>query len=256
MNTPSNLSDEHAALLAAYALGETDAETARQVEQLLATHPEYRSVVDSYKTVAQALPLAAPSATPTPDLRDRLLNRLDAEVEGKPLPAPQQERKQRAGLPFWQRLALVVNFLAIIGLIVWNVNLQQQQQADLARFQTTWGKMVTAMNAPGVQQYQLMSETPDATGAFLFAPDQQLGCLVVEGLPQLPEDQTYQVWLEQGGQFESPGTFRVNDAGNGWLVVDNATPIDDFSVVIVTVESVDGSTNPTNPPVIGGPLSV
>ncbi|MEM8535802.1 MAG: hypothetical protein AAGF95_33555, partial [Chloroflexota bacterium] len=102
MNTPSNLSDEHAALLAAYALGEADPETIQQVEQLLAAHPEYRSVVDSYKTVVQALPLAAPSATPTPDLRDRLLNRLDAEVEGNPLPAPQQERKQRAGMPLWQ----------------------------------------------------------------------------------------------------------------------------------------------------------
>lgn len=255
MNTPSNLSDEHAALLAAYALGEADPETTRQVENLLATNPEYRSIVESYETVTQALPLAAPSATPTPDLRNRLLNRLDAEVQGKPLPSPPQERK-RAGMPLWQRFAFVVNFLIILGLLGWNVSLQQQQQADLARFQTTWGKMVTAMNAPGVQQYPLMSETPDATGAFLFAPDQQLGCLVVQGLPQLPEDQTYQVWLEQSGQFESPGTFRVNEAGNGWLIVDNATPIDDFSVVIVTVEAVDGSTNPTNPPVIGGPLSV
>jgi anti-sigma-K factor RskA len=267
MNTQSSSQDEYEALLVAYALGEAGPETVRQVEQLLATNPEYRATLESYQAVAQALPLAAPSAEPTPDMRERLLERLNAEVEGRPLPQrPQTQQSPRPRLPFWQRLALALNAMLIVGLVGWNVNLQQQHQAeiarlqqqqqeDTARFQGTWNTMVNAMSAPGVQQYVLASESPGATGAFLFAPNQQLGCLVVRGLPQLPQNQVYQVWLEEGDTISSPGTFRVNPEGNGWLVVNNAAPINDFSTVRVTVEPTGGSDSPTSPRVIGGSIT-
>lgn len=247
---PPPPTDEYTALIAAYALGEADAATTRAAEALIATDPAARTLFEQYRPVARALPFAAPSAEPAPDLRERLLARVQAEVSGAPVPTAQRAMPRRR-LPRWQWAALALNLAAILGLAGWNISLQQQQQAEAARFQRSWNTMVGAMSAPGVQQFQLTAPA-NTSAAFLFAPQEKLGCLVARGLPQLPANQIYQVWLDKQGSTTSAGTFRVNPQGNGWLVVNNATPISDFDAVRVTVEPASGSTAPNGEQVIRG----
>lgn len=245
--------DEDAAVIAAYALGEADPATVARAEALLASDQRFRSMLDSYRTVAETLPLAAPAATPAPDLRARLLARVEAEASGKPAPKPQRPQTARRGWS-WRWVALACNFALILGLAGWNISLQQQQQTEAARFQRTWNTMVSAMSAPGVRQYQLAGNS-GTSAAFLFAPEQRLGCLVASNLPALPADQVYQVWLEQNGQVRAVGTFRPNASGNGWLVIENTVPIDDFSSVRVTVAPAGGSSAPEGKPVISGSIA-
>lgn len=242
--------DEDNALIAAYALGEADPATVAQAEALLASDPRYRAVFDSYRAVADALSLAAPAATPAPDLRERLVARLEAEASGRPVSKRARTPARKFG---WRWVALAGNLALILGLAGWNVTLQQQRQAETARSQRAWNTMVDAMTAPGVRQYQLASSA-GAAAAFLFAPDQRLGCLVTSNLPALPENQVYQVWIEHDGQARSVGTFRTNATGKGWLVVENAVPIDDFNAVRVTVEPAGGSATPIGKPVITGSI--
>ena len=253
MSTTPTQFDHDAAVIAAYALGEADAATSQQAEALLASNPEYQALLRSYRSVAGALPLAAPAAEPAPDLRNRLLARVAAEAEGKPLPVAATPRR-RWKLVRWQQALLALNLAVLLGLGGWNWNIQQQQQAEAAKFQRTWNNMVAAMSVPGVRQFPLLSDTSGTTAAFLFAPQQKLGCLVARGLPQLPANQVYQVWLERNGQLASAGTFRPNPDGNGWLVVNNAMPISDFNAIRVTVEASSGSTAPSNQRVISGGL--
>ncbi|MCU0492651.1 MAG: anti-sigma factor [Chloroflexaceae bacterium] len=263
MSTPVQQPDNDIdAMLAAYALGEADEATTRQVERLLADNPAYRQQFAEYQQIATLLPLAAPKAAPASDLRNRLLERVSAEAAGKPLPAAAPARPTKPRMPWWQRLVLAANLLLVIGLGWWNVSLQQQnatlqeqQQAASTRVQRTWNNMVAAMTAPGVQQYVLASNQANVNSAFLFAPEQRLGCLVISGLPQLPAGQVYQVWLEQNGERRSVGSFRANADGNAWLIVNNATPISDFSGLIVTVEPDSLSPAPTTPPVVSGTLT-
>jgi anti-sigma-K factor RskA len=93
-----------------------------------------------------------------------------------------------------------------------------------------------------------------ANGTLWFTPEQAEGCLVVQDMPQLPSEQVYQLWLLQGEQRTSGGTFYVDSEGNGWLLISLATPLSSFERIGVTIEPDGGSPGPTTPRLIGGDL--
>jgi anti-sigma-K factor RskA len=78
--------------------------------------------------------------------------------------------------------------------------------------------------------------------------------LLVAGMPQLPPGRVYQLWLVAKGQRQNGGTFTVDAAGSGLLLVRSALPLTAYDAAGVTVEPAGGSPGPTSPRVIGGPL--
>ena len=71
------MSDDHVLdSLPAYALGSLDAAEARPVEDHLASCWICRSELNAFQTVAEQLSLAAPSAVPSPELKARLMQRV------------------------------------------------------------------------------------------------------------------------------------------------------------------------------------
>jgi anti-sigma-K factor RskA len=80
------------------------------------------------------------------------------------------------------------------------------------------------------------------------------GKLVVTGLPALPTDRTYEVWLQSGIRPPVPNAlFGVTARGTA----DVAVPADLHGVtrLLVTVEPRGGSVHPTTPAVIQLPLA-
>lgn len=239
--------------LAAYALGDRDRDTVRQVETCLASCPEARKTLAAYQAVANMLPLGVPDALPAPELRARLLTQV-ATGERPQEPAVRRLRKSRP--VFWRRMLLVINTIALIALLVWNVSLQQALQQRAARGQAAWAMVSQALNRPEVQQFHLTPDhaPPSASGVLLLAPGEAEGCLLVAGMPQLASDQVYQLWLLTDGQRTSGGTFQVDPAGNGWLLVEQSVPLDSFTALGITVEPAGGSVGPTSARIIGGSL--
>ncbi|MCG8352481.1 MAG: anti-sigma factor [Chloroflexales bacterium] len=249
--------DEYEPLLAAYALGEHDPEIAQQLEAHLADCQCCRESLAAYRAVAQYLPLSVPTTAPAPDLRDRVVGRVAAAAQGQDSPAPAPAKPQRWWR--WERVALAFNAALLVAMLFWNLSLMRPPQALNEHEETRidWAKVAQVFNTPGIQSFTLTSDNssaPIANGTLWFAPEQREGCLVVQDMPQLPPEQVYQLWLLQGAQRTSGGTFYIDPEGNGWLLISLATPLSSFERVGVTIEPDGGSPGPTTPRLLGGDL--
>ncbi len=256
MSTPTNVHDEeYAALLAAYALGEQDSDTVRTIEAHLERCAQCRETLGAYLAIARCLPLSVPLSTPPPHLRERVLKRV-GQATASPAPRSVPRLAPRRWHLSWQAIGLALNVLLLMALLFWNIGEQQERQALISRQQRSWALAVQILNTPDIQPYQLSSSAANtaASGTLWFAPGKDQGCLVVQGLPPLPNNHVYQFWLLRGEQRVSGGTFRVDPEGNGWLLVRHTFPLDSYAAVEITVEPAGGSAQPSSPRLLDGNL--
>jgi anti-sigma-K factor RskA len=108
-------------------------------------------------------------------------------------------------------------------------------------------------NAPATA-LRAEASAPYAQGVVYASTSGQAALLCVYGMPALPSDKAYQLWLIKDGKRESGGVFQVSDNGFGFLMVKPAHPLTDYSSVGITVEPIGGSPAPTSPRVLGGNL--
>jgi len=253
--------------LAAYALGE--AEAGDELLEHLAKCPDCQHDLRAYVQVARMLPYDVSDVAPPPGLRARILAAVEESVHPgaqqpaqptpqqiAPVPRPNTLRRllwgQRLPVP---RLAFALVVAMLVALLGWNISLQSQlntQQAQIAAARENWQTMIVLLNDPNVQWYTLSGDT--AKGHFWIAPQGKVGCLVVQGLPALTDDQVYQVWLRHGADRTSGGTFEARN-GNGWVLVQISEPLANYDSLGVTIEPRGGSAAPTSPPVLQGAVS-
>lgn len=235
--------------LVACALGEEAADT--ELLEHLRRCPGCRADMAGYARVARALPYAAPEVAPPPGLRSRVIGAVEREAAprlAEPRPAPARPRRSFA-LP-----AFGAALVALALLLLWNVGLQRQVQAQRAQAQASregWAAMVRLLNSEDLRWYAL--DGSRARGHFWLSPQQPVGCLVAEDLPPLDSDSVFQVWLLRDGRPVSGGTFEARDGG-GWALVRAEEPLTDYAAVEVTVEPRGGSAAPSGPLVLTGPL--
>jgi anti-sigma-K factor RskA len=234
-------------LLPAYALGSLEADELRRVEEHLSSCWVCRKESSAFQAVADELSFAVPVAAPSPDLRDRLMQRVHRvntvrtqEQERVIYPAPAR--------PFWERLLpawglaslfLIVG-LAASTLILW----QRVSQLEFA-------------TAPGGMRAVPLSATdsaPSATGFVLISADGEDGALIVDGLPPLGESQEYQLWLIRDGKRTSGAIFSTDEKSYGGTRIRAPRSLLDYSAVGITIEPAGGSSQPTGAQVLGGPL--
>jgi anti-sigma-K factor RskA len=236
-------------LLPAYAIGSLEAAELKRVEEHLLSCWVCRAESSAFQTVVDELSLAAPVAVPSPDLRDRLIQRVHSLNTVRP-----QEREPVAvaprapATPFWERLLpawglaslVLIISLAASTLILW----QKVSQLEFA-------------TAPGGMRAVPLSATdsaPSATGFVLISVDGEDGALVVDGLPPLGESQEYQLWLIRDGQRTSGALFSTDEKSYGGTRIRAPRSLLDYSAVDITIEPVGGSSQPTGARVLAGPL--
>src|SRR5215208_2893109 len=232
-------------LLPAYAIGSLDAEERSRVEEHLQSCWACRNESNAYQTVAGELSFAAPVASPSPELRNRLMQRVQSTR-----PAHTRERASAPvpARPFWERLLPVwglASLFLIIGLaassfILW----QRMNQLEFA-------------TAPGGMRAVPLSATdnaPNATGFVLISADGEDGALVVDGLPPLEENQQYQLWLIRDGQRTSGAIFSTDEKAYGGTRIRAPRPLTEYSAVGITIEPAGGSPQPTGKRVLAGTL--
>jgi anti-sigma-K factor RskA len=269
---PLDASDE----LAAYALDAVDPAERAAIERGLAESPELRDEADSYAaSAAQLARLAQPVAPPT-ELRARLMAAIDATPQVTPdaadSPAPDAAGAREApeagdgavsddAAPpdapdvrgrahaearrrWFQRPGPLVAVAAaavvlLVGAVIgigwpgpngWGAQLQMTAIAEAPDAQTT------THSAEGGGEITLVASASKGRSV-----------VVADGLPDLGDDQTYELWYLDDSGAESAGTFDAT-GGETWRILDGSfTP---GVAVGVTVEPAGGSPQPTTEPIV------
>jgi anti-sigma-K factor RskA len=232
-------------LIPAYALGATDPAESQAVQAHLPTCPACRALLAGYSELSGALLYAAPPMSAPRGMTERIQRRL----------AP--PRQAVASAPWWARLrsgalvpalALAVLLLAITNLYWFDrTNGLQRQVAEQA-------SLVASLADASAISLQADAPAPNAQGVVYASTKGEIALLCVYGMPELPQDKTYQLWLIHDGKRESGGVFQVSEYGFGLLMVKPTRPLNEYSGLGITVEPIGGSPAPTSPRVLGGRL--
>lgn len=232
-------------LIPAYALGATDPDERQAVQMHLPSCAACRALLAEHRALGDDLLYAVPAMAAPAELTERMRRRL--------APARREEKPE----PWWARLRFrsfapalgAIVLLLVISNLYWvrRVSRLEQQAA---------GQTASLAGLAGAPAIPLRAEGSGGwSQGVVYAPtDGQVALLCVYGMPALPSDKTYQLWLIKDGKRDSGGLFRVTQDGFGLLVVRPDLPLSEYSGLGVTVEPAGGSPAPTSPRVLGASL--
>ena len=230
-------------LLEKYLLeGTTPAETA-QVERYIAMHPEVR---DAYRELEENLEhFAKLYARKTPEgLRERIIDRI---------------RRRHAGRTRFRRFAIAASiaafFFAGSSYFFWNQNqsLQQEnaivnnkisvQEADMKQQLEDVQNQFIVLNNPDTRKYMVSGnkKARELKAIAYVNPVKKLSYINVRNLPQLPEDQCYQMWAEVNGELVNLGILK--DLGKEDKLL--ALPYGEKAMSYITIEPKGGNSEPS-----------
>ena len=226
----------------AYALEALDAKEATALETHLQTCASCREELVAYRATSDNLLLSFPPQEPSAALRKRIQKRL---------PSAQTSARPRWR---WSFSCLAVG-LAIVLLLALNVvslsqvrALRSQQAQLLDQIQN--GQMALVMlSYPHTQSFPIQANK--VTGSLLLDREYNNAVLILRGLPAIPENQTYQVWLiAPNGDRTSAGLVRPQtDIPFISQPLSSAQDLANFVGVGMTIEPAGGSDHPTGSPV-------
>lgn len=220
-------------LSGAYVLDAITPEERQEAETHLAQCPNCTHLVEELRSVVNLLPLSVPQVEPPPELKEQIFSAMSRSAltlhQLQQMPASRQQiRQRRPSWPSWSTqliaTAAVFLFLLLSGMGVWNISLRQQLAASQQKI---------AALTPVVYTIRGSSPTSTATGQLIYYPQQQIGVLVMHGLPELEGMHVYQGWLLQGKQPMSIGLLNVKD---GVATVDFPGNVKGFDAAAVSLE--------------------
>lgn len=254
--------------VAAYALDAVDADERAAVERALAGDAELRGDADGFAETAALLAGATEAVEPPPGLKSRLMAQLDglpqqspdasapavpAATPAAPAPAAPQApltprepgRAERAAERRWfQRPGAIIAAAAASVVLIAGAIIGIGWAGP-----NGWGaqrEMAAIAEAPDVESSTHEIEGGGAVTLYWSAEQGRSG-VVVEGLPDVGDTSTYELWYIDDAGAQSAGTFDVAD-GETWRVLDG-----DFApgvAVGVTIEPAGGSPQPTTEPIV------
>ncbi len=246
------MSDEHVAeLIDLYALGLLEPEEHTVVARHLEGCSTCRALLSDARRVVDALLWTPEQRTPPPELQGKVMRRMEQlqRSEQPATPLPRRRSRWTRGLRPWFSLhgGLAAVSLVLLGMMgTWNVALQRQVsslRAELARQQ----QVVAVLRDVGarVVSFGPQPPAPNARGSMVINPAGTEAYLVADGLPQLPPDKAYQLWLIKGESRDSGGIFRVDERGSATLLVRAPSRLDTYNGSGITIEPASGSPGPT-----------
>ncbi len=229
-------------LAAACALGALVGEERLWFEAYLAEHPELNAEVEELGSIANLLALAPAEQEPPPGLRRSVLERVGAPREVVSEAPPRRSRREdstRRLLRPGMLAAAAAALVAVVGLLVWNFSLQDQNgdlREEIAQRRTF------EMEGSGLAS---------KSGAEVLLMDKDRAVLVADDLPPAPDGEVYETWIIRDGVPEPAGLFEPSD-GNAASPVKGS--VEGAEAVAVTLEPDGGSPMPTSDPLLVAPL--
>ena len=151
-------------------------------------------------------------------------------------------------VPRWALVAASAAVLLVSGLVGWGY---AQRDGNVVNEEGP----ISALVVDSATAYPLDDSdlSISATGVVFAEPQGHEVYLVANGLPGLPRDQRYQVWLfTAGDQLESAGLLTVGADGDLRALLQTPAPFVDYVGVALTDEPATGSASPTSDLVLGG----
>ena len=235
--------DRHAPFredIPAYALGALDAEEVAALEAHLKTCDSCQAELAEYRALSDSLLTAIPPKQPSAGLRKRLQSRLPGAQK-----SPPPRRNWSWSFSQLAMAGALVLLLAMNLYSVLQVRTLQLEQARLARQYRTGETVLSMLSYPTTQRLAINSD--QVVGSLLLDEDRDIVALIVWNMPELPENQTYQIWLidPQGGRV-SAGLFRPEgEQAYTTQIVFPKQSLSHFTGMGVTVEPAGGSEAPT-----------
>lgn len=246
-------------LAAAYSLDALDADERAAFERALAGSPELRDEVGAYAESAAHLAEQVEPSVPPPSLRDRLMAQAEATPQVAPdaaepapavgAPVPPETRAagpaetaarrrwfQRPGAIIAAAAAAVVLVAGVVIGVGWPGPNGWGAQRELAAIAAAPDARSQTLEVEGGGEITLVSSAEQGRSA-----------VVVEGLPELDADQTYELWYIDETGAAPAGTFDVRGDETWRILEGEFTP---GVVVGVTVEPAGGSPQPTTEPIV------
>ena len=218
--------DRFAELLGPYALGDLSVEEKRELERHLEECPGCRSELDRVRQTHDLLRELA-ATTPPPELKVRVL---------ASAAAGSSSRSSRGGRRLWVPVAAALLVVAVLGVGVFQA--------------------ITGGSSAGLP----LTATALAPGANGEVRGERAGEnirieLAVRGLPELREDEYYEMWYaREDGERISCGAFRTDP--ESWTTVNFTTPVNAraYPEIEVTREADDGNPESSGEKVLTGEL--
>lgn len=230
-------------LLEKYLLGNTDEHEALQVERYIAMYPEvrqtYNELQDNLEAYAKLYSIKTPEG-----LKEKIMARIKAESIGKKR---------------FFRYAIAASFATLIfagaSYFFWNQNQSLQQEniivsnkiKDLeenmrAQLEDVRNQFIVLQN-PQTKKYNVKGnkKAEELKVIAYINPVKKLSFINVEKLPNLPENQCFQMWTEVNGKMVNLGV--IKQATNQEKLL--AMPYADNAVSYITIEPKGGNDTPT-----------
>jgi anti-sigma-K factor RskA len=235
-------------LLPAYALGVLVDSEVELVESHLPVCSSCREELREFEEITGDLALAITDVDPRPELRQELMARISASQTIAAAP-PKPSFLQALAGAFRQNKAVAFSQLVLIALVLilaastlllrQRIN-DQPADRDAGRLQAI--------------RLQGTGAIPDAQGILTVSGDGLSGAIVLDQVPQLEEDQTYQLWLVKGDERISAALLAVDELGYGGGRVRAPENLFNYSMAEVTIEPQEGSPQPTTDVILSARL--
>jgi anti-sigma-K factor RskA len=245
------MTDELNVLAGAYALDALDEDEREVFEQHLRTCAACAQEVRGLRETATHLSHLT-QVNPPPQLRAAVLG---AVAQSRPLPPLIDDSGRRGsasslqgsnvrplrrtrGQALWQGVAAACALIAIV-VSAWGYSQHRQaQRAASARASV----VQSLLAAPDVRA--TTTAMKQGQGTLIYSRSEHRLVLIGRGMPVLPADQTYQLWMmTKTGAPISGGVFRPDQAGN--VEVPASGDLDGVDRMGVSVEPAGGSSQPT-----------
>jgi anti-sigma-K factor RskA len=248
-----------------YALGALDGAEKQTLETHLHACPYCQQQLAAARRRTALMGLAAPPATPRPQVKAALMDRVRTEKRagtqaGATQIIPSKTGKKRWGLRFSLGFGLATAALAFATYELAKQDLNrgkqlQQLQAQLSEDAATLQAMGQVTGAPDSAQITLLQQPNQPPGQARMLYNARMGLGVYSGqIAPAPSGKSYQLWLvPSSGAPVSAGLVDSNQQ-NGAVVV-RLTPGLAPKAFAVTLEPFGGRPQPTGPMVLVGAAS-
>jgi anti-sigma-K factor RskA len=219
-------------LVGPYVLDALTPDEQEQFEQHLRHCADCRADVEGLRATAGRLGRAA-AVTPSPDLRDRVLQAAATTRQVAP-GRPAERRRPRWLAPVAAAAAVLV--VALSGAVALRAERRADRAEDLQAVLMDPAGHTVEVTGPGGEMRLVVS------------PTEGRSILVASGMSAPPSGHDYEVWFGDEDGMEPMEVFSPRDDGSVELQLDGLPP----AIVGITVEPDGGSEQPTLPMVASG----
>jgi anti-sigma-K factor RskA len=214
--------------LVAFALGALEPSEERAVEGHAPSCARCTRELEALVPAVGALGESVEQLEPPPELRERVLAEVRADVDRSAEEARPQRAPRRGWRGLFARPAIAVGLSIVIAAV--------------------GGYLIAGNNGgAGPEQTTVPVVAEQGIGGTL-AVGENASMLDLHGLAQLKGSEVYQVWVAKGQSLRPSSNFIPDASGRAMTAVDGG--LSQGTKVLVTKESGPGHTTPTSPPLL------